>query len=32
MTIFKGIIEGVDMLSKKFGEFCITKDMVGYGG
>jgi hypothetical protein len=30
LAIFKGIIEGVDMLSQKFGEFAVTKDMVGY--
>ncbi len=30
VIIFKGIIEGIDMLSAKFGEFGIAKDMVGY--
>lgn len=30
LIIFRGIIEGIDMLSLKFGEFSINKDMVGY--
>ena len=30
MAIFKGIIEGISLLSKEFGEFAVTKDMVGY--
>lgn len=30
LVIFKGIVEGIDMLAKKFGEFAINRDMVGY--
>ena len=30
LVIFKGIIEGVDMLARKFGYFGVNKDMVGY--
>ena len=30
LTIFKGIVEGAETLALKFGEFVVTKDMVGY--
>lgn len=30
LVIFRGIIEGIDTLALKFGEFALAKDMVGY--